>query len=98
MFITSPALKVIALNAATGEEHYYGQKLDDVRVIHASPLLADGKLYIASREGIVHVVRASAQFELLATNRLDDIFDASPIALDRRLVLRGRRHLYVFAH
>ena len=33
-------------------------------------------------------------FKLLATNTLDDAFDASPVAVDSELYLRGAKHLY----
>jgi hypothetical protein len=43
------------------------------------------------------VLKAGPQFEILATNRLDDGFDASPALVDGDLYLRGRKHLYRIA-
>ncbi|MDA1267166.1 MAG: PQQ-binding-like beta-propeller repeat protein [Planctomycetota bacterium] len=82
------------LDARTGEELYYGQRLDGIKRVHASPLAAAGRIYWASREGVVAVVRAGAEFEVLATNQLDDCFEASPVAVGKRLLLRGRQYLY----
>jgi hypothetical protein len=43
------------------------------------------------------VFRAGPTFELLAQNKLDDGFDASPVAVDDELYLRGSAHLYCLA-
>ena len=89
--------QVVALDAATGKEHYLGARLGRASTIHASPIVAADRLYIASREGVVTVVRAGDEFEVLATNALDDVFDATPAIVDREIFLRGRSHLYCIA-
>jgi len=60
----------------------------------ASPLWADGRVYIFGEEGNTAVIEAGRQFKLLAENRLDDGFMASPAAAGRTLFLRTRSHLY----
>ena len=50
---------------------------------------ADGRIYVAGREGTTAVVQRGPVFKLLATNTLDDGFDASPVAVDSELYLRG---------
>lgn len=60
----------------------------------ASPICADGRLYFFSQEGITTVLKAGRQFEVLATNELDDGFMASPAASGRALYLRTKTHLY----
>jgi hypothetical protein len=42
----------------------------------------------------VAVLAAGPKLEVLATNKLDDGFDASPVAVGNELYLRGRKHLY----
>jgi outer membrane protein assembly factor BamB len=81
-----------AFDAKTGERHY-GERLDGVPNVYASPLGAAGRIYVAGRDGAVAVVRSGPKFELLAVNELDDDFDASPVAVDGELYLRGK-HLY----
>ena len=39
-------------------------------------------------------LRQSDKLEVLATNRLDDPIDASPVAVGRQLFLRGEKYLY----
>jgi outer membrane protein assembly factor BamB len=60
----------------------------------ASPIFADGKIYLFSHEGIGTVIRAGRKFELLARNELGDGFMASPAVTGKSLILRSRSHLY----
>jgi outer membrane protein assembly factor BamB len=81
-------------NARTGERLYGPERLEGVPNVYASPVGADGRVYVAGREGTTAVVQRGPTFKLLATNTLDDGFDASPVAVDSELYLRGARYLY----
>ncbi len=54
----------------------------------ASPLLADGKLYMTSEDGITSVIRQGAEFEILATNDLEGYTLSSPIAVNGQIFIR----------
>jgi outer membrane protein assembly factor BamB len=82
------------LNALTGEVHYQDQRLEGVRGIYASPLAANGHVYVVGREGTVMVLKDAPQFEIVATNQLSDKLDASPVIVGRELYLRGHKFLY----
>jgi outer membrane protein assembly factor BamB len=85
------------LNALTGEVIYQDQALPGVRSIYASPLAANGHLYIVGREGTVMVLKDAPTFEVVATNKLSDRIDASPAMLEKELFLRGHEFLYCIA-
>ena len=85
------------LNALTGEVIYQDQVLPGVRGIYASPLAANGHLYVVGREGTTLVLKDSPRFEVVATNKLNDRLDASPVMLGRELYLRGHEFLYCIA-
>jgi outer membrane protein assembly factor BamB len=85
------------LNALTGETLYKDQALAGVRGIYASPLAANGYVYIVGREGTVMVIKDSPTFEVVATNKLSDRIDASPVMLEKELFLRGHEYLYCIA-
>ena len=72
----------------------FSERLEAVPNVYASPVGAAGRVYVAGREGTVAVLAAGPKLEVLATNHLDDGFDASPALVDRELYLRGRKHLY----
>ncbi len=85
------------LDAAKGQPHYEGQRLSGLRTVYASPVGAAGRVYVSSREGITKVFKAGREFEELATNELDDQFDASAVVLGDEIYLRGRKALYCIA-
>jgi outer membrane protein assembly factor BamB len=65
-----------------------------VTSFYASPIVAAGRIYFVDQKGVALVLRQSDKFEVLATNVLDDLIDASPAAVGRQLFLRGEKHLY----
>ena len=64
----------------------------------ASPVYADGKIYVTARDGTFSVVKAGPKFELLAQNRLPDTFTASPVISGGRIYLRGFKALYAIGN
>jgi outer membrane protein assembly factor BamB len=83
--------------AATGRPHYQLQRLEGLPEVFASPVGAAGRVYIAGRDGITLVLRNGTTYEVLASNKLDDGFDASPALADDAMYLRGYRNLYAIA-
>jgi outer membrane protein assembly factor BamB len=57
---------------------------------------ADGKVFIASHSGVVSVLRAGAEQELLSANDLGDEIVATPAIAGGRLYIRTRTALYCF--
>lgn len=83
------------LNAKTGEKVWAGERLNVGADISASPLLADGKLYVTGENGVTVVAAAGPEFKPLATNDLDGTFTLSSIAVSgQQLFLRSSTHLY----
>ena len=60
----------------------------------ASPVYADGKIYLTARDGIVTVVKAGRKFEILAKNDLGESISASPRSPSGRIYLRTFDALY----
>jgi outer membrane protein assembly factor BamB len=60
----------------------------------ASPLYADGRVYFFNQTGTSVVLKPSATYEVLATNKLDDGFMASPAVSGKAFILRTKSHLY----
>jgi len=83
-----------AFGAKTGEQFYGPQRLEGLDGIYSSPVGASGRVYISDREGNTLVIRHGRQFEILATNTLDDGFDASPAIVDDQIYMRGHENLY----
>ncbi|MDA8016381.1 MAG: PQQ-like beta-propeller repeat protein [Thermoanaerobaculia bacterium] len=81
------------VDAHTGGE-VYQTRIEPLDNVWSSPVAAAGRIYILSREGKTAVLKAGGEYELLATNELDDRFDATPVLVGDRIYLRGREHLY----
>jgi outer membrane protein assembly factor BamB len=80
--------------ARTGQVVYERQPLGERNTITAAPVAADGRIYIQTEDGACYVVKQGPEFEILAVNKLDETFCASPAVSGSRLFLRGRKHLY----
>jgi outer membrane protein assembly factor BamB len=60
----------------------------------ASPLLADGKIFVSNRDGATMVIEPGDEFQELAINRLEGAIMASPAALGHALYIRTDKALY----
>jgi len=80
--------------ALTGKTVYEKQKLGNRNTITASPIAGDGKIYIQTEDGECYIIKPGLEFEILAVNKLDEVFCASPAVSTGRLFLRGRKYLY----
>lgn len=81
------------LDAKTGAE-IYGQQRIKPAIYSASPVLADGKIYVTNEEGLTTVIQAGPKFEVLAENALEDFVLSSPAISDGRIFIRTSQHLY----
>jgi outer membrane protein assembly factor BamB len=81
------------LDVKTGAVHYT-ERLTETPNVYASPVGADGRVYVVGREGKTAVLEAGPTLKVLATNTLDDATDTSPALVDGEIYLRGARSLY----
>jgi outer membrane protein assembly factor BamB len=84
------------LDPATGTVHKQGRLRGVADRYFASPVAADGKVFITSQVGVVTVLKAGGDQEILAVNELDDECFATPAIADGRLYIRTRTALYSF--
>ncbi len=63
----------------------------------ASLVAADGKIYLTSETGEILVVKAGPEFEILATNEMNEICMATPAISEGTLFFRTRDHLVAVA-
>lgn len=84
-------------DAKSGKVLIDAKKMDDLEGVYASPVGANGRVYLVGRNGVTIVIKDSDTLEVLATNHLDEHFDGSPAIAGGDLFLRGREHLYCIA-
>jgi outer membrane protein assembly factor BamB len=84
------------LEPKTGAVLKQGRLRAAVDQYYASPVGGDGKVYFVSRTGIVSVLRAGGEQEVLFSSDLEDEVTATPAIADGRIYLRTRGTLYCF--
>ena len=57
-------------------------------------MLADGKIYLTSEDGVTSVVKAGPAFEVLAENDLNDYTLSSPAVSDGQIFIRTAKALW----
>ena len=85
------------VDAKSGDETVGPFRMNGIRDIYASPVAADGKIFITDRDGITLVVSEPELPRLLSANRLDDRFSATIALAGSELFLRGEKFLYCIA-
>ncbi len=82
-----------AYDLQTGKE-IYRQRLPVVGSGYsASPVAADGRIYLSSEDGDMLVVAAGPEFKLLSTNAMNDMLMATPALSDGVMYVRSARSL-----
>ena len=79
------------LDAHTGSVHWT-ERLGGS--FSASPVFAEGRIYFVNEEGKTFVIRRGVEYNLLATNDLEERIFASPATADGALFLRGETSLW----
>ncbi|PYP83129.1 MAG: pyrrolo-quinoline quinone [Blastocatellia bacterium AA13] len=84
-------------NAKTGERLYQQRIGDKGGAYSASPIAADGKIYLSSEDGDIFVVKAGPTYELLADNAMGEVMMATPAISDGMIFVRGQNTLFCIA-
>ncbi|MCO6439062.1 MAG: PQQ-binding-like beta-propeller repeat protein [Phycisphaerae bacterium] len=103
--VVNDVLYVAADNGAfTGFEAKTGEQLLRKRLpgggkatYSASPVSADGRIYVTNEDGQVDVMAASRTFDVLASNQMGEVCMATPAISEGLLLIRGRDHVFCIA-
>jgi outer membrane protein assembly factor BamB len=87
---------LISFDPATGNVIKQGRLKGAIDKYFASPVGADGKVYLVSQDGTVSVVKAAGEWDVLAVNALDDEVFATPAIADGKIYVRTKSALYCF--
>jgi outer membrane protein assembly factor BamB len=93
LYVVNDGGVVFCLDLKTGRPIYGPERLKS-GTYSASPVLADGRLYVTSEEGVTSVYSAGPKFEILAENVMDE-YTLSSVAISKsQIFLRTAKHLY----
>ncbi len=79
---------------ATSGERLYRARVGGGGAFSASPVASDGRLYLASEDGDVFVVRAGREYVEIGKNPMGQVIMASPAISDGLLIIRTLSHVW----
>lgn len=96
MYLMKEGGIVSSLDPVSGQVLKQGRTPQALEEYYASPVAADGKVFVISASGKVTVLKADAQWEIIATNDLGEEVWATPAIAGGNLYVRTRNALYSF--
>ncbi len=96
LFMVNDSGILTSFDPATGNVLKQGRLKGAIDKYFASPVGADGKVWLISQDGTVSVVSAKGEWEVLAVNTLGEEVFATPAIDAGRLYVRTRGTLYCF--
>lgn len=82
------------VDAASGRPHYTASRIPGMSRTYASPIAANGCVYLTDRSGMIVVIEDKPVLKVLATNAMEEGVDATPAAVGADLFIRGENHLF----
>jgi outer membrane protein assembly factor BamB len=96
LFMVNDSGILLSIDPATGAVLKQGRLKGAIDKYFASPIGADGKVFLVSQDGTASVVDAKGEWEILAVNPMGDEVFATPAIADGRIYLRTKGTLYAF--
>jgi outer membrane protein assembly factor BamB len=93
-FTQSNQALLSCVNAKSGKTYIDRTRLKGLTNIYASPVGADGRIYLNDRSGVTLVLKRSRELKVIAKNELGEQIVSSSALAGNQLFIRGRRFLY----
>jgi len=78
----------------TGKDIYRERTKHSGGGFSASPVAADGKIYLPGEDGDIFIIKAGPEFENLAMNNMGERLMATPTISDGMMYVRAEKHLF----
>jgi len=85
------------VEAKSGKTLYSASRVQGVSRTYASPVAANGCIYLTDRGGAIVVIEDSPELKILASNDVGEGVDATPAMAGKDLIVRGEKHLFCFS-
>lgn len=96
LYLVKKGGTISCLDPVSGDAYYERKRLGASGEYYASPIGIDNKILIASEPGMLIIIDASDEFEILQSIDFEESIKASPAIVDNRLYVRTDGHLYAF--
>ena len=84
-------MAVVCYNARDGAQ-YWVHEFDNP--IYASPMLADGKVYLLDKKGIMHIFKPEQNYTVIGESQLGEGSVCTPAFAKGKIIIRGDKNLY----
>jgi outer membrane protein assembly factor BamB len=91
LFVATSYGSVVCYDAVTGVKYW---EKDLGKSIHASPMIAENKVYLLDITGVMHIFNADKELKLIGEPRLGEHTAATPAFLNGKIFIRGEKNLY----
>jgi outer membrane protein assembly factor BamB len=92
LFSPDAKIRVVTCRQASDGKVLWSQRMRDD--MWASPVMANGNMYIASTDGYVYVFEAGPTKKVLAKNPVGEPMSSTPAISNGRILVRGTEHLF----
>ena len=96
-FYKGKVAQISCVDAATGKPHYMASRVPGLDAIYASPVAANGYVFLTGRNGTTVVIKDADTLEVVSSNSVGETVDATPAPVDNELFIRGESHLFCIA-
>ena len=91
LFLCTSYGTIVCYDAVTGEKYW---EHDIGESIYSSPVIAEGKVYIMDRAGVMHIIKADKEFAIIGEPKLGEESVCTAAFTNGRIYLRGYTDLY----
>ena len=81
-------------NVETGQPFFGATRTPAISSTYASPVVANGYVYLTGRSGTTVVIKDAENFEVVSVNSVGEPVDATPAPVGNDLYIRGAKHLF----
>jgi len=91
LFVATGNGDIACYNAEKGDTLWARYFTDQ---FYASPIIADDKIYLLDRSGVMHILEAGPEFKIISEAPLGERADCTPAFSDKKIFIRGKKNLY----
>jgi outer membrane protein assembly factor BamB len=91
LFLVTSYGTLVCYDASTGDKHWEHEL---GKSVYASPVIADGRLFVMDKTGVMHMFSVSEELAAYGTASLGEGSSCTPVFSDGRIFIRGNKNLY----
>jgi outer membrane protein assembly factor BamB len=91
LFLVTSYGATVCYDAKSGTK-YWEQEFETPT--YASPMLAEGKVFLMDKKGVMHIFMADQTYKAVAQPAIGEGSSCTPAFADGKIVIRGDKHLF----